>query len=140
MLFERAESFFDIYNAFETLKTNFFTVPADYEGFVKKIHKYGVCIVAKSDKTEGLIAFYANNYETKTAFITSVLVSSESRGKGIGSGLVEACENICRENGFEKITLEVHSDNSIAISLYEKFGYKPYKTDGESIYMEKIIV
>lgn len=140
MLLKTSESFEETCEAFKTLKSEFYNIPQNYNEFVAKVHKYGICVIAKNETVEGLIAFYANNHETKVAFITSVLVSKNSRGKGIGTRLVKACENICREKGFKKISLEVHRENHIAISLYSKFGYKPYKENGVSTYMEKIIV
>lgn len=139
MLLKTSESFEETCEAFEMLKTEFYNIPENYNEFVAKVHKYGICVIAKNETVEGLIAFYANNYETKMAFITSVLVSENSKGKGIGTQLVKNCENICREKGFEKISLEVNKENYVAISLYSKFGYKPFKEGDVSIYMEKNI-
>ena len=140
MLLKTSESFEETCEAFKTLKSEFYNIPQNYNEFVAKVHKYGICVIAKNETVEGLIAFYANNHETKVAFITSVLVSKNSRGKGIGTQLVKTCEDVCKEKGFKKISLEVHKENYIAISLYRKFGYKPYKENSVSIYMEKIIV
>lgn len=43
---------------------------------------------------------------------------------GIGTELMKHIIDYAKENGIEIINLEVRSDNSAAIHLYEKFGFK----------------
>ena len=47
---------------------------------------------------------------------------------GIGSELMQKLIDYARENGLELIYLEVREDNSRAIHLYEKFGFKKVGT------------
>ena len=42
---------------------------------------------------------------------------------GIGRALMQACIAGCREMGYEQLELEVVSDNSHAIALYESLGF-----------------
>ena len=44
-------------------------------------------------------------------------------GKGIGTALAEKVLTFARENGFEQVFLDVRSDNTRAIHLYEKLGF-----------------
>ena len=44
-------------------------------------------------------------------------------GKGIGTALAEKVLTFARENDFEQVFLEVRSDNTRAIHLYEKLGF-----------------
>ncbi len=44
--------------------------------------------------------------------------------KGIGSSLMTKIIDYARRNGIEVIDLNVRSDNTRAIALYEKFGFK----------------
>ena len=57
-------------------------------------------------------------------YISNVAVTSEIRGKGVGSALLERLTIYAKENGIKTISLEVRPSNSPAITLYEKFGYK----------------
>ena len=75
------------------------------------------------------------------AWIATVAVLPEHRGKGIGSALLKACED---QITVDSVRLCVRMSNDVAIHLYEKFGYgrvgewMRYYQDGESaLVMEK---
>lgn len=53
-----------------------------------------------------------------------MLVAPGSRGKGVGTALVEACIDWARSNGHYKITLQVWPHNTAAIALYERYGFE----------------
>ncbi len=55
-------------------------------------------------------------------------VSPNHRGQRIGASLMDWAAKLCREAGFEQISLFVVSDNSTAIRFYEKCGYKIIET------------
>lgn len=61
-----------------------------------------------------------------------LLVAERFRGQGIGTLLIDECENRVRSKGFKTIGLSVNPTlNAQAMSLYEKLGYtslgnKPY--------------
>ncbi len=76
-----------------------------------------------------------------TAWIATVGVLPEYRGRGIGSALLQACEE---KITVERIRLCVRVSNDTAIRLYERRGYarvgewSRYYQDGESaLVMEK---
>ncbi len=76
------------------------------------------------------------------AWIATVAVLPEYRGRGIGAALLQACEEKIPVN---KIRLCVRLTNAVAIRLYERFGYSKvgewtrYYQDGESaLVMEKL--
>ena len=56
-------------------------------------------------------------------YISNVAVTSEIRGKGVGSALLERLTIYAKENGIKTISLEVRPSNAPAIALYQKFGY-----------------
>lgn len=75
------------------------------------------------------------------AWIATVAVLPEFRGRGIGAALLQACEAQIPVN---RIRLCVRPSNDVAIRLYERFGYtragewSKYYQDGESaLVMEK---
>ncbi|MFN7172364.1 MAG: ribosomal protein S18-alanine N-acetyltransferase [Fimbriimonadaceae bacterium] len=56
--------------------------------------------------------------------IINVAVRGEMQGKGVGSKLVDAILREGYERGATCATLEVRASNSVAIALYEKFGFE----------------
>lgn len=48
--------------------------------------------------------------------------------QGIGSRLMQGIINFAKENGYDLVDLEVRSDNTAAIHLYEKYGFKKIGT------------
>lgn len=53
-------------------------------------------------------------------------VKKEFWNMGIGSALLCACLSAARKAGYQQVELEVVSDNTPAIALYEKFGFQTY--------------
>ncbi len=70
----------------------------------------------------GYISFYTVLDETE---IVNVCVDPQYRGQGIGRALVNEAIRYCREGGSVKLMLEVRKSNSVAIKLYESFGFIP---------------
>jgi RimJ/RimL family protein N-acetyltransferase len=53
-----------------------------------------------------------------------MLVSDGHRGQGVGSALMEACLDWCRDSGAHKVTLSVFPHNGAALALYRKYGFQ----------------
>lgn len=58
------------------------------------------------------------------ARLYSLATQPEARGKGVGSELVAAAERASRRRGCRTLRLEVRTDNTGAIRLYEQLGYQ----------------
>lgn len=56
--------------------------------------------------------------------ITNIVVRKDMRNKGIGNILLNKLIELSKENKKNTIFLEVNSNNSVAIKLYEKNGFK----------------
>lgn len=52
-----------------------------------------------------------------------MFVAPDSRGKGVGSALMQACLDWVRTAGGHKVTLTVFPHNQAALALYSKFGF-----------------
>lgn len=52
-----------------------------------------------------------------------MLVRQGWRGRGIGSALLAAAEDLARDLGLHKLSLEVFAHNDAAIALYRKCGF-----------------
>ena len=57
-------------------------------------------------------------------YISNLAVFVEYRGKGIGVRLLEKAEEMAKENGLDKLSLVVETDNPQAMRVYEKFGFQ----------------
>jgi len=59
--------------------------------------------------------------------VVGMMVHPDSRGRGVGRALVEACVSVClRRSGMELLTLSVTSGSLAAIRLYERAGFVRY--------------
>lgn len=57
-----------------------------------------------------------------------IVVRRDYWSKGIGKKLMQECINWCNENGVEQLELEVVTQNSRAISMYQRFGFEIHGT------------
>lgn len=73
----------------------------------------------------GLVAMYCNDPRGEEAFITSVSVAGDYRGRGIAAGLLSSAIEAARGEGFRRVSLEVGKDNIAAIALYRQAGFSP---------------
>ncbi len=55
--------------------------------------------------------------------LVKLYLSSKARGKGIGKILMEHCITAAKDLGYKKIYLETMPELTIAIPLYEKYGF-----------------
>lgn len=83
----------------------------------------------------GFIAFYCNDLSKQSAFITLVLLAKEYRGMGVASIMLADILSICKTRDFKFCELEVESNNSNAVALYKKFGFKKIQEKGSKYLM-----
>ena len=72
--------------------------------------------------------------------IHDVIVASEYRGNGLAQQMMQKIEEIARERGCCKLTLEVLSNNISAQKAYRRFGFAAYELGpqaGEAVFWEK---
>lgn len=61
--------------------------------------------------------------------IHDMIVLPEFRGLGLSQLLLAAAESLARAKGCCKLTLEVLSENAVAMGSYRKFGFSGYELD-----------
>lgn len=59
-------------------------------------------------------------------YIAKVSVSSGSRGKGVGTYILEHAMELARQKGFKRAVLDVDMDNAGALKLYKRFGFNEF--------------
>ena len=95
----------------------------DFKNFFDKIDANAYFIVAYDENVIlGYAVLYANNLETKEAYITLLEVYRAYQGKHIGNGLIEKCERLAKEkkmtkfyekNGFTKSSEKDNNNSNI---------------------------
>ena len=63
------------------------------------------------------------NLDAGTCELVKLYLSANARGKGVGKLLMEKCMAAAKALGYKKIYLETMPELSVAIPMYEKFGF-----------------
>lgn len=71
-----------------------------------------------------LIGFIFAQTVADQAEILDVGIQKQMQGNGFGKLLVQTVVDFCKQEGKEKIFLEVRKDNICAIKLYTSFGFE----------------
>lgn len=61
-------------------------------------------------------------------YLSRLIVKKEYRNQGIGQKLLKYMIDLCRDKGYQQITVGVDTDNENAIHIYKKFGFVAYET------------
>ncbi len=72
--------------------------------------------------------------------VHDLAVLARWRGQGIGRRLLAAVQDLARERGHCKVTLEVRADNAAARALYRSLGFGAGESDGQAaqyLFLEK---
>lgn len=59
-----------------------------------------------------------------TWFINALAVFAEGQNSGVGTQLLHAAEGIARAKGYAAMSIQVYAQNTGAVRLYERLGYK----------------
>jgi len=115
------------------------------DALAKVPHAFSV-IVYVDNKPAGL----ANCFEAFSTFACKPIVNihdlciiKEHRGLGLSYKMLDKIEEIALAKGCCKITLEVLNNNTIAKSIYNKFGFSAYKLNseaGHAVFWEKKLI
>jgi ribosomal-protein-alanine N-acetyltransferase len=93
--------------------------------WLKKVLKHGMILVSgERHDLKGVVAFYCNKKGDRQAFITYLGVANGARRRGLGRRLIEEALRVCRHEGMRLVLVTAGADNSAAISLYRKIGFK----------------
>ena len=99
--------------------------------FAEKVLKNGVAVIAANvcDVDVGLAAFYCNDQVKRRAFLTHLAVAPESRGRGLGTALLNYAKAYSESLGMTSMLLEVYNSNENARRLYIASGFLETKLD-----------
>lgn len=57
--------------------------------------------------------------------VSDIIVTEQGEGRGVGRALMQAGEDWARRKGHRLLTLNVFGDNTRAVGLYKRLGYRP---------------
>jgi ribosomal protein S18 acetylase RimI-like enzyme len=90
-------------------------------------------ILVAVDEDDAAIGKVHLDFETRAqdgaALLIAAGVRPELQGRGIGTALMNAAEELACSRGFGEIVLGVEDSNPRARRLYERLGYKAFATD-----------
>ncbi len=76
-----------------------------------------------------IFSMYERKPQTGELLMDGIAVHADSRGKGVGSRLLEEIARYAQENKFKRVRLDVIDINSKAKKLYERKSFKAVKTE-----------
>ncbi|HIU76250.1 MAG TPA: GNAT family N-acetyltransferase [Candidatus Pelethocola excrementipullorum] len=97
----------------------------DSRGGIEKylMRNPNTCFV--SEQADGTLdGVIMSGHDGRRGYIYHLAVSMESRGQGIGKGLLEHAVEALQQEGIQKAALVVFSDNEIGNQFWELQGFK----------------
>ncbi|WP_018394780.1 GNAT family N-acetyltransferase [Bacillus sp. 37MA] len=93
--------------------------------YSKKLLEHGEVYTINDEKNQiqGFAAFYANDHESKVAYLIFIAVNPNVQNKYYGKELLDLCINVSKDKGMEFLKLEVQKENHRAISFYNRNGF-----------------
>jgi ribosomal-protein-alanine N-acetyltransferase len=111
----------DWLNFKEIVRETFYREDIQEEGFLKLIGDEGFIGVFEENTLIGYLRLITHkNY----GHLGQIAVTKFERGKGYGNNLMGHALDFFKSRGMKSIGLYVETKNQIAISLYEKYGFK----------------
>ena len=95
------------------------------EAWVRQISELATFVAVEAGRDIGLVRGGRDDELNDGAWLLSMWVAPEHRGKGVGEALIDAVVAWARSEGYTQLLLEVGDDNEPAIALYERKGFEP---------------
>lgn len=91
--------------------------------YAKKLVDNGFVVsTIKENKIVGIVVIYCNDFDTYNAYIPLVAVDKNYRGQKISKALMLCAMSYAKGLGFKRIG--IHTENPIALNLYNSLGFK----------------
>jgi ribosomal protein S18 acetylase RimI-like enzyme len=101
---------------------NWITASIDQQG------QEAMVFIAEDDQGHrlGFVTLSHNTHFTgeRQAYINELATSEEAEGHGVGSALIQACEQWAREQGYRILTLSTGAANLRALGFYHHLGFR----------------
>lgn len=107
-----------------------------YIDLLQKIYRNGIFVFAYQKEPIAYCAFYANDADSKSAYISLIAVRPEYQHAHVGKRLLEYCMDLAIDRGMKSCTLEVRKNNDSAIRFYRANGFV-FQNERESSFLMK---
>lgn len=139
MIIKKTKDYSLIKKSMLDLKDSFYskTVSSEtkIEELAKKFSENAEFFIASQDENIlGFISFYCNDFCSKTAYISMIIIDKNYQGKGLGKVLLKTAVDYCKTQEMKCVKLEVACSNKNAIEFYEKFGFVRTEKINDSYY------
>lgn len=94
-----------------------------------------VAIHLPSRKLAGILAL--TSVRAGTAHIPQIAIAREFQGCGLGSAMMERSFQALSKRGFHEVSLTVTESNAGALRLYERLGFKTFRTFGAFVWSSR---
>lgn len=100
-----------------------------YDMYLEHLAKRQIIVADMAGETVGLLICLERYIsggpmrERRVMFVDSMAVEERYRGQGIGHKLFDHVLELCREQRFDGLELQVNARNAKARAMYEKYGF-----------------
>ena len=101
------------------------------EEFIDENEQMLIFYVAQDESGNAAACGALKHFDDQTAEIKRMYVKSEHRGRGLSKIILSELEAKAKELNYNRLVLETGLKQPEAMSLYNKFGYKPLKCYGK---------
>lgn len=108
--------------------------------FTDKVIAHGEVWFAlhRNGKPIGVIVFYANNEETRRAYVSILSVDPSCRGRNVGRMLMKRAIAVARKRNMRSMALHVDLDNIPPNRLYRSLGFRLIEQEGNRGQLELV--
>ena len=97
---------------------------SNYDELVHKWHTSAEIFCIRDSTIKGYVVLYANDRNTRRAFVAMLGVRPEYQRHRCGKALLNACEEFSRWKDMQTIALEVLKANTNAQEFYRHMGFR----------------
>lgn len=112
----------------------------DLDAYAEKLSINAINLVLLvENEIIGFICFYANNLESRKAYISLICIKREFQKRGYATLLLEKMFELCKDT-MNCVELEVYSKNKKAVDFYKKNGFSKTERksiDSDTFYMQR---
>jgi ribosomal protein S18 acetylase RimI-like enzyme len=122
------------------LNSKYRFLPLDIDNYVDKLIENAIIInEIRESKLVAFIAYYANDYKLKKAYLSIVIVNESYKGIGLAKKLLSLAIKNLENTGFKYFDLHVLENNTKAISLYRDLEFEVVENVDEKLLMRKVL-
>jgi len=100
------------------------------ESWVQQLRDLPTWVAVVDEIDLGMVRGAPDKDDPTVAWLISMWVAPEGRGRGVGDALVQAVIDWARAAGFAELRLDVGDHNAPAIALYARKGFQPTGNTG----------